>query len=110
MTKLFVVGFPRSMDEMQLAQLFGPYGDIELLTIVRDQFTRESKSFGFVHMKTEEGAFEAIQALNGKTFGDRHMEVRLAEEKQVPAIKPKRIKYEPVPKTNLAQKKKRPRL
>jgi len=30
--KLFVVGFSREMDEIQLAQLFGPYGEIILLT------------------------------------------------------------------------------
>lgn len=106
MTKLFAVGFPRNLDEMQLAQLFAPYGDIELLTIVRDKFTLESKGFGFIHMKTETGAQEAIGALNGTTFGDRQMEVRLAEEKE-----PAKPIYKPVPKTNDApQKKKRPRL
>jgi RNA recognition motif-containing protein len=108
MTKLFAVGFPRTLDEMQLAQLFAPYGDIELLTIVRDKLTLESKGFGFIHMKTENGALEAIQALNGKTFGDRQMEVRLAEEKEPATAKPI---YKPVPKRNDApQKKKRPRL
>jgi len=108
MTKLFAVGFPRTLDEIQIAQLFGPYGDIELITIMRDKFTGESKGFGFIHMKTETGALEAIQALNGKTFGDRQMEVRLAEEKEAAPAKPV---YKPVPKTNNPpQKKKRPRL
>ena len=82
MTKLFAVGFPRNLDEMQLDQLFAPYGDIELLTIVRDKFTQENKGFGFIHMKTETGALEAIQALDGKTFGDRQMEVRPADDKE----------------------------
>ena len=108
MTKLFAVGFPRNLDEMQLDQLFAPYGDIELLTIVRDKFTLESKGFGFIHIKTETGALEAIQALDGKTFGDRQMEVRLAEEKEPVPVKPI---YKAVPKINNApQKKKRPRL
>lgn len=108
MTKLFAVGFPRTLDEMQLAQLFAPYGDIELLTIVRDKLTLESKGFGFIHMKTENGAQEAIGVLNGTTFGDRQMEVRLAEDKEP---EPARPPYKPVPKTSTAtQKKKRPRL
>jgi RNA recognition motif-containing protein len=108
MTKLFAVGFPRTLNEMQLAQMFGPFGDIELITIVRDKFTQESKGFGFIHMKNENGALEAIQALNGKTFGERQMEVRLAEEKEPAPAKPI---YKPVPKINNApQKKKRPRL
>lgn len=108
MIKLFAVGFPRNLDEIQLAQLFAPYGDIELLTIVRDKFTLESKGFGFIHMKTETGAQEAIQALNGTTFGDRQMEVRLADDKE-PA--PAKTIYKPVPKSGTApQKKKRPRI
>lgn len=109
MTKLFAVGFPRNLDEIGLAQLFTPYGDIDLLTIVRDKFTLESKGFGFIHMKTETGAQEAIQALNGTTFGDRQMEVRFADEKEPAPAKPI---YKPVPKTNRAplKKKKRPRI
>ena len=108
MTKLFAVGFPRTLDEMQLAQLFAPYGDIELLTIVRDKLTLESKGFGFIHMKTETGAQEAMQALNGTTFGDRQMEVRLAEDKEPAPAKPL---YRSVPKPGAtAQKKKRPRI
>jgi RNA recognition motif-containing protein len=82
MTKLFAVGFPRTIDEIGLAQLFAPYGDIELLTIIRDKFTLESKGFGFIHMKTATGAQEAIHALNGTNFGDRQMEVRLTSAHQ----------------------------
>ena len=68
MTKLFVTGIPRNNDELELAQLFDPHGDIDLITIVRDQFTKESKGFGFVHMKTENGALEAIQELCLRQF------------------------------------------
>ena len=88
MTKLFVVGFPRNMDEIQLAQLFGPYGDIDLLTIVRDKFNGESKGFGFIQMKNPEGASLAIEALDGHPFGDRKMEVRIAVDKQEPPRRP----------------------
>lgn len=108
MTKLFAVGFPRTLDEIQLARLFDPSGDIELITILRDKITNESKAIAFIHMKTETGAHEAIKALNGKTFGDRQMEVRLAEDKEPAQAK---TTYKPVPKTNNPpQKKKRPRL
>jgi RNA recognition motif-containing protein len=109
MTKLFAVGFPRELDELQLAQMFGPYGDIELLTIMRDQVTGRSKGFGFIHMRTESGAMNAIEALNGKPFGDRQMEVRLAEDKEAVQSRPV---YQPVKKHKAAtpEKKKRPRL
>jgi RNA recognition motif-containing protein len=112
MSKLFAVGFPRDFDELQLAQLFAPYGDIELLTIVRDRTNGESKGYGFIHMKTETGAGAAIQALNGHPFGDRQMEVRLADEKPVPVRRPvTKPKYVPVrPGGENPLKKKRPRL
>jgi len=110
MIKLFVVGFPREMDEMQLAQLFGPYGDIKLLTIARDQISRKSKGFGFIQMDHDD-AYQAIEALNGHTFGDRRLEVRVAEEKPEPAKQPivqRKKNYIPVSVPPV--KKKRPRL
>lgn len=109
MTKLFAVGFPREFDELQLAQLFAPYGDIDLLTIVREQISGQSKGFGFVHMKHATGAQEAIKALNGYPFDDRQMEVRLADEKPAPV---KRVSAPPkyVPVARVPEKKKRPRI
>jgi RNA recognition motif-containing protein len=85
MTKLFASGFPRNLDEMQLAELFAPYGDIEPITILCDKVTFKSKGAGFIHMKTKSGALEAIRTLSGKTFGNNQMEVRYAGEKPVPA-------------------------
>lgn len=103
MTKLFAVGFPHSYDEMQLAQLFAPHGDIDLLTIVRDKFTGKSKGLGFIHMKTAEGAAAAAAALDGYEFQARKMEVRLADEKpQRPMFR----KSAP----GQSQKKRRPRM
>ncbi len=104
MTKLFLRGLPAKMDEMQLAQLIGPFGDIELLTIVRDKFSGESKGFGFVHMKTEEGAKQAIAALNGFEAAAGKLEVRLAGDKPEPkpVLRPGN--------NNTPVKKKRPRL
>ena len=106
MTKLFVTGLPRKMDEMQLARLFGPCGDIDLLTILCDKFTGESKGAAFVHMKTDEGANEAIATLDGFEIGDRKLEVRLAGDKPAPAPK-----YGAAKKSGFAPvKNKRPRL
>jgi len=110
MTKLFVVGFPREMDEMELAQLFTPYGDIGLLTIVREQAGGKSKGFGFIQMD-DAGAKNAIATLNGYAFGDRLLEVRIDEDKQLPAPKPS---FKPKPNFSpaivQAVKKKRPRI
>jgi RNA recognition motif-containing protein len=103
MTKLFTGGFPLSYDEMQLAQLFGPYGDIDSITIVRDKFSGQSKGFAFIHMKTAEGAANAAANLDGYDFGERKLEVRLAEEKPKPPV------YKKI-SANTAAKPKRPRI
>ncbi|HZY39391.1 MAG TPA: RNA-binding protein [Mucilaginibacter sp.] len=104
MIKLFVVGFPREMDEMELAQLFAPYGDIKLLTIARDQIGGKSKGFGFIQID-DEGAKQAINALDGYNFGDRKLEVRIAGDKNQPAQKPL---FNAGPRQPI--KKKRPRI
>jgi RNA recognition motif-containing protein len=110
MTKLFAVGFPREMDEMELAQLFALYGDIELLTIAREQAGGKSKGFGFIQMD-DAGAKNAITALNGYAFGDRLLEVRISEDKQPPPTKPSfKPKPDFSPANGPAIKKKRPRI
>jgi RNA recognition motif-containing protein len=113
MIKLFVVGFPREMNEVQLTALFAPYGDVDLLTIVRDQFSGVSKGFGFVHMKDEQGAGSAIRALNGMVLGDRTLEVRTAEDKPAPVkpgFQPRQTSQTMQPATSGTIKKKRPRI
>jgi len=111
MTKLFIVGFPREMDELQLAQLFGPYGDIILLTIARDKESGKSKGFGFIQMD-DAGAGQAIAALDGFEMEDRKLEVRVAEDKPAAPIKTvfNKPKAAYVAIERLPVKKKRPRI
>ena len=52
MVKLFIGGFPLDMDEMGLAQLIAPHGNIEVMKIVRDKKTRIAKGYAFVEMAT----------------------------------------------------------
>ena len=42
MVKLFVGGFPLDIQEIELAQLFAPHGDISTVKIVRDKKTRQA--------------------------------------------------------------------
>ncbi|ASU34205.1 RNA recognition motif domain-containing protein [Mucilaginibacter xinganensis] len=82
MTKLFVVGLPRDMEETELLEIFSVYGQVAIVTIVTDIQTGISKGFGFVHMEDEAGAGRAIAALNGAEIDDRTISVRIAEKKQ----------------------------
>ena len=99
MIKLFISGFPLDMDELQLAQMIGPHGDIKTIKLVRDKKTRVCKGYGFVEMADRESAENVMLALNGQQLRDRQLTVNIREEE--PA-KPVYKKIEP-------GRKKRPR-
>ena len=90
MVKLFVSGFPLDITEIELAKLIAPYGDIATMKIVRDKKTRICKGYAFIEMETEEGAEQAIEALNGNLMQDRELTVKISEE--IP-VAPQRPKY-----------------
>ncbi|MDB4919395.1 RNA-binding protein [Mucilaginibacter sp.] len=85
MTKLFVVGIPRDMDEIELLELFSAHGQVRIVTVVTDRDSGESKGFGFVHMEDGAGAERAIAALDGAEIDERKISVRIAENKEAPA-------------------------
>ena len=79
MVKLFIVGIPRDMDEIELTEIFSAHGVVEMVTIVTVKETGESKGFGFIHMADQAGADRAINALNGAEIDGREISVRVAE-------------------------------
>jgi RNA recognition motif-containing protein len=112
MVKLFVSGFPLDITEIELAKLIAPYGDIATMKIVRDKKTRICKGYAFIEMETEEGAEQAIEALNGNLMQDRELTVKISEEPPVVQHRPKfntrsSSSYKPNPSTT--ERPKRPR-
>lgn len=81
MAKLFIVGFPREIDEIQLVELFTAHGQVNSITIITDKDTGISKGYGFITMTDKAGSERAIAALDGMTFGSRQMTVKLADDK-----------------------------
>ncbi len=90
MAKLFIVGFPKDMQEIELVEMFSAHGTVNTVTIVTDKNTGESKGYGFITMTDDAGAERAIKALDSITIDDRKISVRFAEEKQpaMPAKSP----------------------
>jgi RNA recognition motif-containing protein len=84
MIKLFVGGFPLDIDEMDLAKLFGPFGDISTIKIVRDKRTRVCKGYAFIEMLSEQGALAAMAELDGASFGGRKLRVSNVPENPPP--------------------------
>ena len=82
MAKLFIVGFPKEMQEIELVELFSVHGTVDTVTIVTDKITGASKGYAFIAMTDDAGADRAIQALDGTHIGERTLNVRFAEEKQ----------------------------
>ncbi|MEO6151237.1 MAG: RNA-binding protein [Mucilaginibacter sp.] len=110
MVKLFVVGFPREMNEIELVELFSIHGVVDTVTIVRDQATNISKGYGFMHMADQAGADRAIEALDGFTLDDRQLSVRIANASpEAEAPKPPAPKFQKASKSFDPLKKKRPR-
>ncbi|MCD8739706.1 RNA-binding protein [Mucilaginibacter roseus] len=116
LVKLFVGGFPLEIDELELAKLFAPHGDISTIKIVRDKKTRICKGYAFIEMNDRKGAEAAAEALDGADMSGKQLTVKINEE---PAAKqshaPKAFTsqrqpvYQKVSRPGTEERKKRPR-
>jgi len=50
MAKLFIVGFPKDMEEIELVEMFSVYGIVNTVTIVTDKDSGASKGYGFIKL------------------------------------------------------------
>ena len=78
---LFVYNLAPETEENVLWQLFGPFGAVQNVKVVRDYTTLKCKGFGFVTMTNYEEALMAIHALNGIALGDRVLQVSFKKHK-----------------------------
>lgn len=79
--KLYVGSLQYSTTETELESLFGEYGHIDELSLVKDRHTGNSKGFAFIEMKNNADADKAIKALNGSVFQGRHIKVNQVQPK-----------------------------
>jgi polyadenylate-binding protein len=68
-TNLYVKEFPESWDEAKLTEVFGQYGHVSSVKLVRDA-DGKSKQFGFVNFADHEAAEKCYAELNKKPFED----------------------------------------
>ncbi|NNU33925.1 hypothetical protein HK413_06765 [Mucilaginibacter sp. S1162] len=68
------------MEEIELAKLFAPHGDICTIKIVRDKKTKLCKGYAFIEMNDRAGAEAAVEALNGTTLDGKELTVKISEE------------------------------
>ncbi len=75
---IYVSNLSYETTEEELRDLFSQHGEIATLNIIKDKFTNRSRGFGFVEMPDQGQAEAAIQAINGKEFGGRNLNVAIA--------------------------------
>ncbi len=81
-TRLFVGNLPFSAEESTVRALFEQNDRrVEDVKLITDRDTGRPRGFGFVEMD-EDGADQAIQALDGKDFGGRNLRVNEARARE----------------------------
>lgn len=78
---IFVYNLAPETEENVLWQLFGPFGAVQSVKVIRDLQTNKCKGFGFVTMTNYDEAVVAIQSLNGYSLGNRILQVSFKTNK-----------------------------
>ena len=79
--KVYVGNLPWSVTDLDLLDLFKPFGGVDSARVVTDRDSGRSRGFGFVEMAAQH-ASEAIARLNGHTIDSRQLRVNEAQSKQ----------------------------
>ncbi|MDT8272254.1 MAG: RNA-binding protein [Desulfomonilia bacterium] len=75
---LYVGNLPYKITERELQDLFTQYGEVTSVKIIKDNYSNQSKGFGFVEMTSVSEGQQAIKDLNGTTLQDRKIIVNEA--------------------------------
>ncbi|XP_061899247.1 ELAV-like protein 1 isoform X1 [Entelurus aequoreus] len=78
---IFIYNLNQDADESVLWQMFGPFGAVTNVKVIRDFNTNKCKGFGFVTMTNYEEAAMAIASLNGYRLGDKTLQVSFKTSK-----------------------------
>ncbi len=78
--RIYVGNLPFSAREEDVRALFAQYGEVASVALPTDRETGRPRGFGFVEMSVEDAA-KAIDALNGRDFGGRALNVNEARER-----------------------------
>ncbi|CAG9792297.1 unnamed protein product [Diatraea saccharalis] len=74
---IFVYNLAPETEENVLWQLFGPFGAVQSVKVIRDLQTNKCKGYGFITMTNYDEAVVAIQSLNGYTLGNRVLQAMI---------------------------------
>lgn len=75
---IYVGNLSYEMKDDDLRKLFEEFGQVESSSIIKDNFSGQSKGFGFVEMPNRDEAQRAITSLNGRDIKGRALTVNEA--------------------------------
>ena len=81
-SKLFVGNLAFATTENDLQDAFAAFGTVMEVNLMLDRMTGKSRGFAFVTMSTADEAQKAIEALNGKDFKGRPLNVNEARPRE----------------------------
>jgi RNA recognition motif-containing protein len=78
---IYVGNLAWAVNDDELRNMFEQFGEVSSARVIEDRETGRSRGFGFVEMD-DEGAEQAIQALNGADSHGRTLKVNEAQPRQ----------------------------
>ncbi len=81
-TKLYVGNLSFKASDDDLKELFSQAGEVLSAKVITDNYTGQSRGFGFVEMAQSEDAQKAISMFNGKDFLERSLTVNEARPRE----------------------------
>jgi RNA recognition motif-containing protein len=79
---MYVSNLGFHVQDEDLRQLFGSFGDVTSAKVIKDRDTGRSRGFGFVEMESNEQANKAMASLNNKEIEGRAISISVAREKE----------------------------
>jgi RNA recognition motif-containing protein len=79
--RIYVGNLSFNVVEEDLRALFQEFGQVDSITIITDNYTGQSKGFGFVEIPNRDEALKAIEGLNGREIKGRALTVNEARPK-----------------------------
>ena len=80
--KIYVGNMSYEVQEEDLREAFGEFGQVDSVTIIMDKFSGRSKGFGFIEMASKEEGQAAIEGMNGKDLKGRALNVNEARPQE----------------------------
>lgn len=79
---IYVGNLSFQLTETEFQEIFAAYGQVSSAKIIKDQYSGQSRGFGFIEMPNDAEGHAAIQALDGTEVGGRALKVSIARPRE----------------------------